>query len=365
MKILRIVTNLYPSKVGGVQIHAHEMSKAQAIMGHDVTVFTSKFNGELEREEKDGYEIRRFKPTMNVFGNKITLNMFRDILNEKDDYDVIHAHSHLFFTTNLGAICRRIGSSPLIITNHGLISLTTPIWFSDLYNATLGKWTFNKADIIICYNIEEKKKLINIGVKSDIRVIHNGINSQLFYPGKENENIILWVGRFLPGKGVEYLIEAFSILSKNHSELKLLLVGDGPQKRVILERANKLGVRDKISTESFIPNEKMPSIYRRSKIFALPSLSEGVPRTILEAMSCGVPVVSTDLPQLVDLVSDCGFLVPKRAPEALAEAVDRLLSDDALRKKFCINGRNKVKENYNWQDTVEKTIGLYQECALS
>ena len=253
-------------------------------------------------------------------------------------------------------------SSPLIITNHGLISQTPPIWFSELYNATLGKWTFNNADSVICYTIEEKNKLIDIGVKSNIRVIHNGINSQLFSPNEEEENLILWVGRFLSGKGVEYLIEAFSILSKNHSGLKLLLVGDGPQKRGILEKAVNLGVRDKISIKNFVPNEEMPTIYRGSKVFVLPSLSEGVPRTILEAMSCEVPVVSTDLPQIRNLVSDCGFLVPKKNPVALAEAIDRLLSDEDLRKKFCINGRDKIKRNYTWQETVENTVELYKEC---
>lgn len=362
MKILRIAPDLYPSVMGGIPIHVHEMSKAQAGMGHDVTVFSSRVNGELEREQRDGYEIRRFKPIVKVFGNSIMLNMFRCLLNEKKDYDVIHAHSHLFFTTNLSALIRKMDSSPLIITNHGLISQTPPIWFSELYNATLGKWTFNNADSVICYTIEEKDKLIDIGVKSTIRVIHNGINSRLFSPTEEEENLILWVGRFLPGKGVEYLIEAFSILSKNHSGLKLLLVGDGPQKRGILEKAVNLGVRDKISIKSFVPNEEMPTIYRGSKVFVLPSLSEGVPRTILEAMSCEVPVVSTDLPQIRGLVSDCGFMVPRKDPVALAEAVDRLLSDESLRKKFGINGRDKIKRNYTWQETVENTVELYKEC---
>lgn len=361
MKILRIAADLYPSAIGGLAIHAYEMSKAQANMGHDVTVFTSRAKGELEREKKDGYEIRRFRHIVKIFGNSLMFNIFKSLLKEKDNYDVIHAHSHLYFTTNLSALLRRIGSSPLIITNHSLISHTSPKWFSDLYNTTLGKWTYDIADSIICYNVQEKKKLINIGVKSNIRVIHNGINPQLFSPNKENENLILWVGRFVPRKGVEYLIKAFSILSKNHSDLKLLLVGDGPQKRGVLEKAKKLGVRDKISTISFVPNEKMPAIYRRSKVFVLPSLSEGVPRTILEAMSCEVPIVSTHLPQMKNLVSDCGFLVPKKNPVALAEAVDRLLSYEDLRKEFGNNGRNKVKKNYTWQDTVEKTVELYKE----
>jgi len=362
MKILRIAADLYPSMVGGIPIHVHEMSKAQAIMRHDVTVFTSKVNGELEREKRDGYEIRRFRPIVKVFGNSITLNMFRDILNEKEDYDVIHAHSHLFFTTNISALVSMLGSPPLVITNHGLVSQTSPSWLSKLYNVTLGKWTFNKADRIICYTEDEKKELTNLGVNPIIRVIHNGIDTHLFSPNKEKENLILWVGRFIPGKGVEYLIEAFSILSKKYYDLKLLLIGDGPKKGDILEKAKKLGVREKISTISFVPNDKMPTIYRKSKVFVLPSLSEGFPRTILEAMSCEVPVVSTDLPQIRNLISDCGFLVPEKNPVALVEAIDRLLSDEDLRNKFGVNGRKKVKKNYNWQETVEKTVELYKEC---
>ena len=102
-------------------------------------------------------------------------------------------------------------------------------------------------------------------------------------------------------------------------------------------------------------------MYQNSSVFVLPSLEEGVPRTILEAMACGIPVVCSRLPQLVDIVDGCGLLVPLKDSQALADSVSKVLLDSSLAEKFRENGRRNVVENHSWKDTVKKTVQLYKE----
>jgi len=363
MKILRVAGRIYPDSVGGVQLHVHDMSKIQTEIGHDVTVFVQKIGNEPNFEKRDGFKIRRFEPNVEIFGNPITLNMLNDLHHDFEDYDIVHAHSHLFFPTNLSSFLRKINDTPLVITNHGLESQTPPLWVSELYNRTLGKWTFNSADAIISYTEDEKQKMRKLGIKPEIEVIHNGINTERFKPmdNVEKKEQILWVGRFLPGKGVRYLIEAFHHLKKNHEDLKLKMVGDGPLKEKMVDKAKELGIYDDIIFETFVPNEKMPEIYNESKLFALASLTEGVPRTVLEALSCGVPVVSTRLPQITDILDGCGSVIAQKNPKKLANEIIRLFENEEIIKEYEKQGRIKIKENYSWRDTVKKTIKAYSK----
>ncbi|CAD6494696.1 MAG: D-inositol-3-phosphate glycosyltransferase [Candidatus Argoarchaeum ethanivorans] len=364
MKILRVVSDLYPSVVGGIGIHTHEMSKQQAKLGNEVTVYTSNTDGRPTQEYKDDYKIQRFKPILTIGGNSFIPMLFFKLFRTKNDFDIIHAHSHLFFSTNLCALVRRLGSPPLVITNHGLISQTVPRWVHKIYIPTIAKWTFKSADKIICYTENEKLLLVKLGIDSDmIAVIHNGTDTDIFAPREKekDKNQILWIGRFTPGKGVEYLIDAFEILVKEYPDFKLLMIGRGPLKGNIEQMIRDLNLSKNIIMKEFVPNSKLPEIYQNSDVFVLPSLNEGVPRTILEAMACGIPVVCTKLPQLVDVVDGCGLLVPVEDSQALAEGISKIVFDRELAQKFGKNGRAKVVENYSWKDTVKKTVQLYEE----
>ena len=365
MRILRIAPDIYPHVVGGICIHAHEMSKEQARMGHDVTVYTASEGIECAYEAPGGYHVRNFKPFAKILGNSIIPNMFVDLVKVQSKYDIVHAHSHLFFATNLSAVARQLGSTPLVITNHGLNSQTAPKWFQDVYTATGARFTFAAADKIICYTEAEKKEIINLGIKSrKIRVIHNGIDTDLFVPSKDtsfDKKNLLWVGRYARGKGLDYLIDAFNIVKSRHSEATLTMIGEGPEKDRIVQKINDLKLDNSIIMKDFVPNSELAGLYQNSSVFVLPSLEEGVPRTILEAMSCGIPVVCSSLPQLVDIVDGGGMLVPVKDSETLADRISEVLSSSSLAEEFRENGRRNVIENYSWKDTVKKTVRLYEE----
>ncbi|MGB9940831.1 glycosyltransferase family 4 protein [Methanosarcina sp.] len=365
MRILRVAPDIYPHMVGGFGIHIHEMSKEQVRLGHDVTVYTASEGVKSDYKAADGYYIHNFKPLVKVLGNSIMPAMLFDLLREQSDYDIVHAHSHLFFSTNLTAVARKMGSTPLVITNHGLNSQTAPQWFQDLYTVTGARLTFAAADKILCYTETEKKELIDLGINSEkIEVIHNGIDTDLFVPKREpcfDTKNLLWVGRYVKGKGLDYLIDAFNILKTKHPDVTLTMVGRGPDKDGILQKIRDLNLESSIIMKDFVPNSEIVDMYQHSSVFVLPSLEEGVPRAILEAMSCGIPVVCSKLPQLVDIVDGGGLLVPVKNPQALADSISKVLSDSSLAEEFRKNGRRNVVENHSWKDTVKKTIQVYKE----
>ena len=174
MKILQVTQSFKPMwQFGGVVRASYEISKHLVTREHEVTVYTSNTDGRPIQESKDGYKIIRFKPILKIGGNSFMPMLFFKLFRTKNDFDIIHAHSHLFFSTNLCALVRRLGSSPLVITNHGLISQTVPMWVHKIYIPTVAKWTFKSANKIICYTENEKSLLVELGIDSDkIVVIH-------------------------------------------------------------------------------------------------------------------------------------------------------------------------------------------------
>jgi len=367
MKILRVTFNLYPSSIGGVELHAHEMSRLQAREGHDITVFTYRTDSEqVYSEDRDGYHIIRSDVHLCLFGNTISFSQLSSLLKYWDSYDIVHAHSHLFFSTVLCTLARKFRSTPLIVTNHGLVSQTAPQWLQKIYLPTIGRWIFRTADAVICYTKTERDQMVDLGVSPDkIHVIHNGIDTNVFVPSNPTspKKQILWIGRFTPGKGVEYLLKGFQAFSREFPDYTLVMVGRGPLKDDFIRMIQEMDLEDKVVLRDFIPNGELPSLYQDSLLFILPSLEEGVPRTILEAMACERPVVCTALPQLVDIVSGCGLLIPTGDAGAVADALSTLVSDPALARNLGQSARAKVVSQYSWDDTVAKTLDLYASLA--
>jgi len=363
MKILRVVSDLYPSVVGGVGLHAHEMSRLQAQEGHDVTVLTYRDGSKQPSiEGRDGYRIIRYNASLRLFGNTISFSQLLSLLKHWDSYDIVHAHSHLFFSTVLCTFVRKFRSTPLVVTNHGLVSQTAPQWLQRLYLPTIGKWIFRTADAIICYTTNERDQVGDLGASPDkIHVIHNGIDTTVFVTSNSTspKKQILWIGRFTPGKGVEYLLKGFGAFSQEFPDYTIVMVGRGPLRDDFAKMIRKMGLEDKVVLRDFIPNELLPSLYQESSVFLLTSLEEGVPRTILEAMACGRPVICTALIHLINIVSECGLLIPIKDAGAVADALSELASDPGLAHNLGQAARAKVVSQYSWDDTVAKTLVLY------
>jgi len=363
--VLRVVTDLYPEVLGGGALHAHLISKLQAEMGHEVTVLTSDHGDKTlpRREIRDGYVVRRHREWANPFGNSVTPGLVRILADPGDRWDVVHAHSHLYFSTNVAAVLAGLNDVPLIVTNHGLISQTAPDWVQRVFIPTIARFTFESADRVLCYTETDRDRLRERNVNAPISVIHNGIDCTMFRPEGSGERLkqVLFVGRLNRNKGVDRLFDAFAGLSNDFPNLTLKIVGQGPMHDRLYAKRSHLGLEDRVVLAGELSNEELPRVYSESAVFVLPSSNEGLPRTVLEALACETPVVTTALPQLEPVVDGAGFTVRPGATGELERAITRLLDDRTLRKEMGAVGRERVSEHYSWEDTVRRTTQLYYD----
>ncbi|MDQ2052606.1 glycosyltransferase family 4 protein [Natronolimnohabitans sp. A-GB9] len=354
--------------MGGIGLHAHHLSRLQAEDGHNITVYTSD-NGDSSlprRETRDGYEVKRYRQIARPMNNSITPGIVPDLVQEAKDYDVVHIHSHLYFSSLVAAIASTLRRKPIVLTNHGLISQSVPKWLQLTYLPTVGRVAFEAADRILCYHERDRNELLDRGIRTDIEVIHNGIDCEQFAPqatdGGVSSPYIVFVGRLQPGKGAHYLIDAFSRIAGSHPDQRLVIVGDGPRRDELEQLARKKGVAERVEFMGEVPNDELPAIVGDADVFALPSLAEGLPRTVLEALACETPVIATDLEQLRPLVDGVGRLIPPESPPELADALDELLEMDPERRiEMGMEGRERILDDYSWRDTVEQTTAVYTD----
>ncbi|HIQ22713.1 MAG TPA: glycosyltransferase [Planctomycetes bacterium] len=163
---------------------------------------------------------------------------------------------------------------------------------------------------------------------------------------------LLCVGRLVPVKGLKYLFQALRQLLDRGPKAELLLVGHGYHRPKLEGLAWELGITGQVSFLGRVPfGPELFRLYREADIFVLPSLSEGIPKTLLEAMASGLPIVATRVGGVPDVVKDgkTGLLVAPRSPGELAEAIERIIREGELRRKLIRNGYAFVREH-----TVER-----------
>lgn len=361
MRILRVSQALYPDRTGGAPYHVHALSRDQAALGHDVTVLTTRTEPEQEHvEERAGYTILRFNPVASPLGNDLSPGLVR-YLAQATDVDVVHAHSHLYFATNVAAACRVLDDTPLAITNHGLYSQSAPEWVFDIYLRTLGRWTFNRADVVFCYTETDECRVRDLGVSSRIEVVANGIDTGRFTAGgaeshliDHNGPVVLFVGRLVEGKRPQVALEAFASLTNSIPGAQLAICGDGPLRQTLESTAIDLDLEGSVSFLGQVPYESMPAIYRSAEALVLPSRAEGVPRTILEALASGIPVVASDLEQVTPIVEAGGITAQVDDVDGFAAGLESVLTSPPS------DPRAVVEREYHWSDTVERTTEVLQ-----
>jgi glycosyltransferase involved in cell wall biosynthesis len=273
-----------------------------------------------------------------------------------DDYDVVHAHSHLYFATNVAALNRRLGDVPLAITNHGLYSQSAPESIFGLYLKTGARWTFNQADVVFCYTETDKERVRSLGVDSRIEVVPNGIDTDRFTPeGPKSELIdhdgpvVLFVGRLVEGKRPGDAVAAFDQVLDEVPDARLCFCGNGPLREELESDAANHGIRDRVFFLGHVPYDEMPRVYRSGDVLVLPSRAEGVPRTVLESISSGAPVVVNDLPQVRDVIGDRGTTTDTTDSAGFADRIVEWISRP-------IDG--SLQETRSWAQTVERATGV-------
>ncbi|MFC7071581.1 glycosyltransferase family 4 protein [Halovenus rubra] len=368
MRILRVSHWLYPDEIGGGEYHVHAMSRDQAAMGHDVTLLKVTSNvTQIQREERHGYEVIYCPATINILKNEISITAARQLFGA-DSFDIVHAHSHFYFSTNLAALKRRFGDTPLAITNHSLYSQSAPERLFSYYLKTVGRWTLNSADLIFCYTEEERQKTQELGVTADTAVIANGIDEQQFCPeGPESEHLhsdtpsVLFVGRLVEGKNPHDAIKTIAAVREEHPNATLYIVGNGPLLTDLEETVRKHNLETAVEFLGQIPYDDMPPLFRAADVLLLPSRAEGFPRVVMEAMASETPVVCSALDQVTDAVDGAGYTVPIGDVTQMSKKTTQLLADQELQNEYGTEGRTTVETEFSWSDTVSRTTELLSE----
>jgi glycosyltransferase involved in cell wall biosynthesis len=366
MKVLLLTTHL---NVGGIARYTAVLARHLKKGGVDVVVASA--GGDLEEDlSRDGIPHYKLNiRTKSEFGPKVIMAIPRLVkILRAEKIEVIHSQTRV--THVLASAAGRISRVPYVSTCHGFFNHNNiarkmfPFW-GDI---TIAISTSVREHLIRDFKVRpEKAVLVHNGIELDKFLTPDKIKKESLLrslgvmPG---EVVVGSVGRFVALKGFVFLIEAFSEAVKQVKDIRLLLVGTGPEKDALMERAAALGANDRII---FDDGKKVGlEVYLSAiDVFALPSLVEGFGLSLAEAMATGSACIASDIGGPAEVVgSDAnGILVPPSDVRGLAAAITYYVSDEAARKSAAENGKRRVVRNFSVQDMVRKTIDVYGEAA--
>jgi glycosyltransferase involved in cell wall biosynthesis len=180
--------------------------------------------------------------------------------------------------------------------------------------------------------------------------------------GLEDTPVILSVGRLVPIKNAQLLIDALPGVRARVPGAHLLLIGDGPDRTALERHASALGIRHAVTFAGYVPLSELPAWYRSADVFALSSQFDNSPNVVLEAMACGLPVVATDVGGVRGFVETGrgGDLVPGGDVEGLAGALARWLESRERRQAACAHNRRVIRERYSWRASAKRLLEVYE-----
>jgi glycosyltransferase involved in cell wall biosynthesis len=321
-------------------------------------------------------------PLDNWFFNKTLASMV-----DKIHADVYEAQSVSGYGY-LKALKKRRIDKPFIQTVHGVLadehdqllrtgSLTLRAKIANLLMWHLSKLEMESARNATLVVTVSKYSAGRIGKfygidKEKIHVVPNGVDTQRFKPsggckplmheiGLDSKLCVLFVGRLIPRKGLNYLVEAASLIVKEYSQTTFLIVGNGPQKRQMVSDVEKRNLHGNFVFLGDVSEGVLPVLYNCADVFVLPSIQEGQGIALLEAQASGKPVVAFDVAGVPEAVvtGKTGLLVKPNSSK-LADAIMKLLASWTLRRKMGNMGRKFVAENFSWHICAEKMLSVYR-----
>lgn len=283
------------------------------------------------------------------------------------DINLIHAH---FLDVNgfIGAVLKNLCNKPLILTAHGGDVYSVP--FRDEYYRALIDYTLKKADRVITVSEHNRRILVSLGVQhKKLNVIPNGYDETLFrfIPSNEartrldlphNKKILLSIGNLVDVKGHAYLIYAMRTVSRIRKDVLLIIVGSGLLKEKLCKLIEKLDLKQEVLLTGDRKHAEIPMWMNACDVFILPSLNEGFPTVIPEAMACGKPVIGTRVGGIPEAIAtnDVGVLVDPADSEALAHAIL-----EALDRKWMPQIILNYAKRYSWDSLVSQILEIYRQ----
>jgi len=325
-----------------------------------------------------GVQIRRFSCLFSPLGNPVTPGLFCKLL-ANEDFDVVHTHIHYHMCSTLTALSNVFKKRPLVLTVHGLM-LGYHGWRRGLelvFNRTVGWWTLRTVDRVIVLTPTLADMVEGLGAQRERTAVIPGwieplsIGSPVDVTGFRTghglagKKVILFAGRLLPAKGLSYLIEA---VGQTETRPTVAIIGDEAPgyagcRESLMQQVKRSGLEEQVLFLGRFAREDLEAAYEAADLFVLPSLGEGLPLALIEAMAHGKCVLATDVPGNRDVIKDGwnGALVEARNPAELAHRIDALLADNGLRAQLGAQARLDVKRDYSCDVVMKKILDVYRE----
>lgn len=392
-----MLSHMYPSAVNPTAgIFVHEQVRALARLGHDVRVVSPK--GWAPPLLRRWAAYRRVPGTAAVAGVPVLYPRMLSLpgarlghrnadamrtaiagplrrVRRRWPFDVIHAH----MLVPDGWAAARIGAAlgvPAVATAHRADVLDVP-----------ARGPRSRARVAEAVSALDQVCAVSARIgeaaaalappRRPVEVVPNGADTRVFAPREAAEArrrlgvpdggpVVSYVGKLVPRKGVDTLIEAMGILHRRGGGAPLLVAaGIGELREPLEARAAALGVADRVRFVGKVPHDDVGWWIAAGDVFVLPSLSEGLPTVVCEAMNCGRPVVATAVDGTPEIVRDgeTGLLVPPSDAPALADALARLVDDPALAARMGARALEIGRERYTWEANARTMTRIYEALA--
>ena len=390
MRILLVSSTFPPRKFGGITAVSYNLARSLIKRGHDVTVYTTDIIDRRARipdtkgvKQLDGIKVYYFKNVSNWLASKrfyLPVGLTRMARKELSNFGIIHLHD---FRSLLALIVHHYAKKhgiPYVLQAHGSVAtLFQKGWLKRIFDVLWGHRILKDASKVIALTEAEREQYKSMGVSEDkIEIVPNGIDLSEFdslpqrgefrrkYGLNDNQRIILYLARINKIKGPDLLAKSFAELSKEVDNVKLVFVGpDGGYLPSLKKLVGELKISDKVLFTGPLYGEKKLEAYVDADVYVLPSVYETFPVSVLEACTCGTPVIVTDRCGIADVIDGQVGLVVTYDKNQLQDALQRVLSDDQMRQRFGNGGKSLVREKSNWSKITELMESVYLSCLSS
>ena len=374
MKLL-LINYEYPPIGGGAANACQHIAAELAQLGHTPVVLTAHFKKQDRQCSDNGIilyrcpALRRHADQSNMLekASYIASAMLHmpKIIRKHDIEGVI-----VFFSLPcgpLGLFAHYWAGIPYIISLRGGDVPGNEIAIDKLHSflAPIRRLILSKSLAVIS-NSKGLKQLSERADPIPVAVIPNGVDSDFFYPMPKQKGRafqFLFIGRFQSQKNLFYLLDNLAQLSqKSLIPFTVKLVGDGPLKAELVQYAEILNISNRIEWQGWVDKASLSTIYQQADCFINPSLYEGMPNTVLEAMASGLPIIASNVLGNDELVrhGETGYLFNLDRPDEFQQSLKDLLENPDKARRFGLTGRRRVEIEYSWHQVAQEYIALFK-----
>lgn len=356
----------------GIGFYSWNLARFLVRQGHEVTLITRGSQKESWCEKVDGITIwwARFLPVYPLHVHLHSLFVNRLVQDLDTQVDVWHLHTPLVKFPRT----RR----PVLVTIHTPMKADTSkipvknfyslaIRLQSVVSLQLETELFKKAKQLVSVSNSVADELQAYGVlRQNVRVLGNGADTDIFYPGnsqRDDAAYFFTAGRLAPRKGLEDLVRCAGIVTQKYPQYQFLVAGSGPLEHELRDQIDSAGLQNNVRLIGHITDRtEMNRLYQNAVAYIHPAHYEGLPTVLLEAMACGIPVITTAVSGALDVVQDGvnGLLVPPHKPDILANTIFSLLETPALGERLGKAACQTIRQHYSWEVISKKYLAQYQ-----